>query len=447
LPAYRVVNFSKAQFLNVLLRVLPLAAKLALTFYMGRYLSLAEIGTYGLVFGACMILSSVLGQGFGYVVARDIVGVPPVVALHKMRDQALLYGANYLALAGVAFVLIECGINPVAPEFIIFTVVITMLEGYAEAVYANMNSLNQQLMGSVLYFVRAGLWVIPAVLLGLLNPEWRTAEIIVIAWISGVAASLLAALWVWRRMPWRESMRRPIDWNWLRNGLKKSSLIWLGAMGINGGVYVDRFIIEHYLGIEDVGIATFYSSFAYALLPLTQSGILAFATPRLIALHGSQQIEKFDQEVRQATKQVALAAGIAALALAVIVPALGVYTHPPALLYAAPTLWLMLSGTWIRSNAETISCVLYARHQDRAIWLGNFLFLIPALGGNAFFVPLLGLPGIGCSTILAASFLLLWRFEHVRQYDKKKLCSLFRKRRSILGNQPDKASAGAKDHP
>jgi hypothetical protein len=170
--------------------------------------------------------------------------------------------------------------------------------------------------------------------------------------------------------------------------------------------------------LEDVGVATFYSSFAYALLTLVQSGILAFANPRLIALHGSRHTGKFSHEVRQATWNVASAAGIMGLALAVIVPLLGVYTRQPALVNGAPTLWLMLLGTWIRSNAETINCVLYARHQDRAIWLDNFLFLIPAVGGDPFLVPLFGLPGIGCSTMLAASFLLLWRLEHSRQYAK-----------------------------
>ena len=53
----------------------------------------------------------------------------------------------------------------------------------------------------------------------------------------------------------------------------------------------------------------------------------------------------------------------------------------------------MLFGTWIRANAETLNYILYARHQDRAIWFGNLLFLIPAIGGNALLVPWIGFAG------------------------------------------------------
>jgi hypothetical protein len=57
--------------------------------------------------------------------------------------------------------------------------------------------------------------------------------------------------------------------------------------------------------------------------------------------------------------------------------------------------------------------VLFARNQDRAIWLGNLLFLVPAFGCNALFVPFFGLAGIGYGSIAAAAFLMIWRLWHV----------------------------------
>src|SRR6202022_322962 len=138
-----------------------------------------------------------LGQCFWYVVARDIVSVTPLVALRKMRDQALLYGANYLILTGVAIVVIVGGLIPVAPKIIVFTVLIAILENYADTVYENMNSLNQQVRASAFYFVRAGLWVIPVVLLGWYDPAWRNVDAILVAWAIGVFTSLIVAFWFW----------------------------------------------------------------------------------------------------------------------------------------------------------------------------------------------------------------------------------------------------------
>lgn len=405
-------TINKTQYLNLLLRMLPLAAKLILTLYMGRLFSLADMGVYGLVFGVVILLSTLLGQGFSYVVARDVVHVPPLIAVHKMRDQALFYGANYLALIFAAMVFLASGAAAIAPNIVIMTILLAILEGYATITNSNMNSLNQQLMANATFFVRAGLWVIPVVSLGLIDPAWRTVEIVLKGWIAGVACSLLWTLFHWRNLPWREAMRRPIDWPWLKAGLRKSSLIWVGALGLVGGTYIDRFVVEHYLSLDDAGVVTFYFSFANALLTLVQSGVLAFAYPRLIAMHRDGHTAKFMQEARQAFFQVGLGAAFMALALGIIVPLLGISTQRPALVNSSVTLWLMLLGVWIRANAETLNYVLYARHQDRAIWLGNLLFLIPAVGGNAVLVPLIGLPGIGWASVMAATFLLFWRWRH-----------------------------------
>jgi O-antigen/teichoic acid export membrane protein len=94
---------------------------------------------------------------------------------------------------------------------------------------------------------------------------------------------------------------------------------------------------------------------------------------------------------------------------------LGRSFHRPQFVDNAPVLWLMMAGMWIRCNAETLYQVLFARHQDRAIWLGNMLFLVPALVCNTVLVPLVGFIGIGYSAIISSVFLLLWRGFHVRK--------------------------------
>jgi O-antigen/teichoic acid export membrane protein len=407
----------KAQFANSGLRMLPMAAKLLLTLYMGRYFSLAEMGVYGLVFGAVTIFCAILGQGFGFVVARDVVDAPPATALRQMRDQALLLGANYLVLVLAAVVAVAFDVTGVSPEIVALTVALAILEGYATALYNNMNSLNQQLLANATFFIRAGLWVFPVALLGWLDPAYRTAEAVLVAWVVGVVVSLAATLWFWRAMPWGEALRQPVDWDWLRTGVAKCLPIWLGGIGVTVGVFVDRFVVERYLTLEAAGVLTFYFSFANALANLMQSGVLAFAYPRLIAAHRAGDESGFRREAQHSTWQAALGAGVGALALAVAVPLLGRFAARPELVDNAETLWLLLFGVWIRVIAEAFNFVLYARHQDRAIWLGNLLFLLPATGGNALLVPLIGLAGAGWASVLSNAFLALWRWRRAQEDD------------------------------
>ena len=230
----------------------------------------------------------------------------------------------------------------------------------------------------------------------------------------GSAASLGFTFYLWRNMPWKETVGRTVDWNWIANGLKKSHLIWLGSIALAAGTYVDRFVVERTLTLSDVGVITFYSSFTTALSALMQSGVLAFSTPLLIKYSSKGEAVRFRAEARHTMFQVATGACVAALLLAIAVPSFGYLTHHATLVDNASVLWLMLLGTWIRAVSEVHYNVLYAVHRDRPIWLGNLLFLIPAVGGNALLVRVYGIEGAGYASILAGAFLFFWRRWHVQ---------------------------------
>jgi O-antigen/teichoic acid export membrane protein len=396
-----------------------MAAKMGLAIYMGRFFNLAEMGVYGLTLGAVTMLSVLTGQDFVYVVHRDIVGADPATALHKMRDQAVLYGLNYLALAVVIGALIVTHSVDIPSRILWYTLGLTICESFGTVCYYNLNSLNFQVRANGLFFIRAGLWVFPVVALCMINPAWRTADTVLIGWMAGSGMSLLVTLWLWRELPWKEVMPHPVDWMWIRKGIKVCSLIWLGMLGLTAGTFVDRFVVEHYLSLEDVGVLTFYFSFTNAMLTLVDSGIAAFATPLMIQHHRDGNANAFHTEARRASKQIAISAGLLALGLGIGVPLLGSVLGRPAFIASMNVFFMMLFGTWLRANAEMEGNVLFARHQDRAMWLGNLLFLIPALGGNLLLVPLFGLNGIGFSAVLAASFLLIWRWGHTSRYTRR----------------------------
>jgi len=402
-----------ARLINIVLRLATLTAKLVLTLYMGRYLSLSDLGVYGLVSGTVIILTTVLGIRFDYVVSRDLVGATPAVAFAKMRDQAVFYGLNHLALAAIMGILVLTDVTGISSKIMFVIFMLSVLESVANMTFLNINSMGRPLVATMLFFIRSGLWVLPVVGLGLFIPMLRNSDAVFGFWALGVSASLVATVWVWRSMPWRVLISAPIDWGWIKKGIARCSFIWLGSLGGSAGFYVDRFIVAHNLGLELAGVATFYSSFTTALYALVQSGVLAFAYPRLILLHQNDDKAGFRREVRSQSWHVALLAGVIAIGLGFIVPLLGEFFHRPILTNEAPTLWLMLFGMWMQANASTLYYILFAKHQDRVIWLGDLLYLIPAFGCNAILVPLIGFRGIGYGSIVASLFILLWRGWHV----------------------------------
>lgn len=403
---------------NIGLRSLSLGSKLVLTLYMGRYLGLAEMGVYGLVFGAVAISCVVLGGRLDFVVARDLVGRQGIAALFRMRDQAVLYGLHYALFTLIVFFLYFLKIAP--PYILLSIYALSILENLANMISTNMIALGQPTLSTLLFFIRAGLWCLVVTAIGIAFPATRTVENILIAWIIGSSASLFLALYAWRHLPWRDVWRLPIDWEQLFLDVKQSFPIWLGALGGMGSLYIDRFVASFFLDMDQVGVITFFTSFSMALLALVQSGFFAFSFPRLIQHHKDGHAHSFWKEAKQTIWQVALFVFLAACGVGVGVPYLGDFLGKPMITEAASTLWLLLVAVWIKGLADSLYYVLYARHQDWANWVGDLLFLVPSLIGNMILIPLCGLPGVGYSSILAAVFLLSWRIYFVKNPTKEK---------------------------
>ena len=392
--------------LSVFLRVSSLAAKLLLTLYMGRYLSLGELGVYGLVFSAVMITTGVLGARLDYIVGRDLVGAKPEQACHILRDQTAFYGGNFLLFALVMAVL---GFSGLASPVILMSVfAISVFESMASVFASNLISLGHPLLSTFLFFVRSGLWCVIVVAVGLLYPETRSVESILFAWTLGAALGVMLPFWFWRSLPWRKILPLPIDRVWLKASLKKSAPVWLGTIGAMTASSMDRFVVSAYLDLEKVGVVTFYSSFAFALLSLVHSGFFSFSYPRLIDLHKKGETKAFKEEAISTGIEVSLFVLAAALFLGVLMPISAPFFGKPELAAEALTFWLMLCAIWIRSVSDSFYFVLYAKGKDKPLWLGDLLYLVPVIAGNVLLVPVFALPGVGYSAVFASVCLLFW---------------------------------------
>lgn len=407
------------QILNVALRVLSLASKLALTLYMGRYLGLADLGLYGLVFAAVTILSAILGSRLDYVVARDLVSASETDRLRLIRDQVAFLMVNYVLFA---VVMLGAGVLGLAgPKLLLIIFVISVFDSLTSALCTNLIAMGAPLFSTALFFLRAGGWCLVAVALGLLWPVFRSVYVILALWGAGEVASLLVNLWVWRKLPWQNIKHIPVDWRGMWRGVKQCFPIWIGTLGAMLALSVDRFVVSLYLNLEEVGVITFYSSFAIALISLVQSGFFAFLYPTLIEYHRRNDVSAFWNEIIRTGIQVAAFVFVAGSVIGIVLPLLAPFFNKPRLADESLTLWLLLAGIWVRVNADTLYYVLYARSQDRPLWLGSLLFLVPAALGNLVLVPWLGLPGTGVSSIIACSFLFVWRLYYILTPEQKKI--------------------------
>lgn len=400
---------------TTLLRLASLVSKLALTLYMARFLSLADLGSYGLVFGAAMILTVVLGLRIDHVVSRELVRSPQIEIVRKVRDETIFYASNYLVLALLTSILWAAGFIEIPWWLIIFTLAITVSDSATNLLHVNLVALERPITATMIFSLSQVLWCAVAILLGLFDENFRTVGTVLTCWLSGNVAFILLCLFAFRGLPWGALEGVSVDFAWLRTAIRGSVLIWLGTVGVMAGSYVDRFVAAKLLSLPDVGVITFYSSLANTVFSLAQAGMIAVSAPALIATYRERAEEGLRREYRRLALQVALFAAAAAIAIAIVVP-LVVFLFQRTELTANNTLlWLLLFAAWLRCNAECLFLILYARNQDRAIWAGNLYFVVPALAGSIVLVSFFGLIGVGMSAIASSAFLLGWRYYYARQ--------------------------------
>ena len=400
--------------LSLLLRLMSLAGKLALSLFMGKFFALSELGSYGLAFGAVMLAIVVFGFRVDYIVSREILGMEIEKQRRVGTEVALLFLGSFVFAA--PFVLAGLVVFAEGEDFLLLVLIYLLcgVEAYANFLYTVTIALKRPALANALFFVRAGLWTIPAMGISYFDPAHRTVEFVIGCWLAGVTLSVAINMWLMRRQLIR--LPRLGDFR-LRRVLplcRAALLVWIGSVAITMGGYLDRFVLASFLTLDDVGVATFYTSFTAAALTLVQSATTSVTFPVLIEHYDAGRTEAYRGELRRTALMAAGTALVISIALAAVMPLFGKISGKPELEAAYPVFILLLVGTLVRTHAETLYYGLFVQRQHRAIWLGNIMFLAASLVSSVVFIWAFGLVGLGVSAILSAIVILVWRSSALR---------------------------------
>ena len=402
---------------SLVLRLMSLVGKLGLSLYMGKFFALDQLGLYGLAFGAVMLAIVAFGFRVDYTVAREIFGLHEAKQRQIGTEVALLYLASFL-LAGPFAVgaLLYFGTRG-AIGLLILIYLLCGIEAYANFLYTVTIALKRPALANALFFVRSGLWTIPAMAVSYFDPAYRTVEFVIGCWLAGAGVSVILNMWSMRGQLIGAVSLRWSEWLDIRAYCRAAFLVWIGSVALTLGAYLDRFVLASFLSLKEVGVATFYISFTTAVVALVQSATTSVTFPLLIEHYDAGRGAAFYQELRKTALTAAALALIILGGLAVVMPFMGSLLGKPELVAAYPTFVLLLGAAWIRTNAETLYYGLFVKRQHRAIWLGNLIFFASSLILNLLFIVGLGLFGLGLAAVASAAVILGWRWVALRRGD------------------------------
>jgi O-antigen/teichoic acid export membrane protein len=404
----RLVDFMKrpaviAAVSVLILRGLTLSSRFLLSLLLARMLSPAEMGEYGLVTAVLAFALLGLGLEFYSHTLRELVPASPTRRTQIIGDQIALGGVTFLTVGILSLLAVLTGLFPsgLAPWFLL----ILATEHISLEATRILIITSRPIRAYIGVFFRGGIWVYVITVLMFADPASRSLETVLIWWAIGGIGSIIFAAVSLRELPWLELRNKRPDWAWIYAGLRAARPFMLTAVGALTISYVDRFLIDGFVGRGALGIYTFYSTISIGILSLGASVSQQFL-PKIIAAYASG---------RAALRRViqtffwslfGVAAAMTMLAAICISPTLAVLQLTQ---YAESVgvFFLMLPGVLLRILCDVPSYALYAARADSKLLFCNLGSAIVSIVLNATLIPVAGIYGAAISSCLASGVLLV----------------------------------------
>ena len=242
------------------IRTIITLSKLLLAVYTARYLGLADLGIYGLLVAGTTIVPAVAGLGMTDWIVRKVVDLPRAQALPLIAGRSTLTLSIHAIVQPLLLALDVLLGEPIQLRLAVMAGLILMLENLGSEASDLLIARRHILLSNLLTCVRMGIWPLVVVVIGLLYPQTRSLDALLLVWIAAlVVNSLILLILAARKGRWR--YMRP-QWTTLVQQLRYSRALYLKDVSATTSIFVDRFVISTFLSLELTGVYTFYWSVA-----------------------------------------------------------------------------------------------------------------------------------------------------------------------------------------
>lgn len=392
--------------INISLHGVTLGTRFLFIFLLAKYLDPASVGYYGLFTAAVSYSLYCVGLDFYTYVTREIIKTPVEQRGQLLKSQAALSAVLYLLLWPAALIFLY---QSNWPEHLVWWFFpILFLEHFNQEMSRFLVAMSEQIIASVLLFVRQGSWAMVVVVLMAWNTASRHLDAVLALWaLAGVAA---AGIGIWKVRQLRMGgWSAAVHWGWIKTGIRVSLALLLATLALRGMQTIDRFWLEALGGIEAVGAYVVLLGVAGTLMAFLDAGIFAFAYPVLIKMFHQKNNAAAKSKVRQMLVQTLFFSSVFSLVSWLALPYLLSWIGNPIYQKAQHWYpWLLLAMAF-----NVLSMVphyaLYASGQDRPIICSH-------IGGLAVFVLTVwalsdtrGALAVPLGLNVAFAFILLWK--------------------------------------
>lgn len=350
--------------INIWLRGVTLLSKFCLVFFLAIFLEPEELGLYGLLTATVSYAIYFLGFDFYTYSTRELLGTPSERWAGLLRDQGVYFVITYIFVLPLLTIPFFAGWLPWKLGGLLFALLVA--EHFATELNRLLIAMSEPLLASVVLFVRSGLWTLALAPLLWLVPSLRQLEVVLVSWLaSAVLAVLLGATRLLRLE--RSSLSQPIDWQWLRNGVRVALPLLVGTLALRGIFTFDRYWVEHIAGLEVLGAYTLFIGVSSSMIAFLDAGVFVFSYPAMIAAHRQGKERDFQIAYRRLAVRTLAVTAVLTLAAGLVLPMLLHFSDKSFYLSQLSIFYWALLAVVLYAIGMIPHYGLYASDNDRGI--------------------------------------------------------------------------------
>jgi O-antigen/teichoic acid export membrane protein len=381
---------------NAILQGMTMLGKAALLVALARYLSVADLGLFGLLFATVNFAMYAVGFDFATFATRELIAAPRERVPFLLRSQLSLHFAAYAVVMPMLLLVFATGTLSwsLAPWFYVLLV----LEHLGQELQRVLITLQRSSQATLLMFIRQGMWGGAVAVTLALVPASRDLHVVLSVWGSCELLGLLIGLMLLRPLGWGPAFASPTDWAWVRRGLRIAAPFFVSTLSTAAMSTCDRYALQHFAGNAAVGVFTFFMFFRNAIQGLIDVGVVFVLFPRIVhAWHSGDRVRYRQLLLGLFGGALGASALMAIAAMVVVKPALALVGHD-AYAKELPAFWMIMGMTVVAALCEVPQAGLYARHRDRTIVISAVLGVVVAVIANLVLVPRFGVMGAAMAT-------------------------------------------------
>lgn len=397
---------SLTRFINIALRGITLASKFLLVFFLAKFLEPAELGLYGLLTVTIGYALYLLGVDFYTFTTREILKRKRHEWGGLLKDQGALSLVLYVIVLPLLSLIFIEGLLPwrVAGWFFILLV----LEHLTQELGRLLIAISEQLLASVMLFLRSGIWAVIVTSLMFVRADTRDLDFVLGGWTLGSFAALLLGIYRLKQLN-ISGWHKQVDWHWIGKGLKVAIPFLVATLAIRGLFTVDRYWFADLASLEALGSYVLFMGISSALLSFLDAGVFAFIYPGLISAHHNKDAVSFRLKLRALLFQTLMLSGAFAIIALLIIDPLLIWLNKPLYLENQGLFPWTLLITLLYSLGMVPHYALYAQGLDRPIIHSHIASLLIFLPTTWLFSKHWPLQAVPLGLCVAFLLILLWK--------------------------------------